>query len=411
MNSPAVIVIGAGPYGLSAGAFLRKVGVEAHVVGDVMSFWQEDMPRGLKLRSPLGASEIGSQIGDLTLSRFAAATGAALVNPLPVETFIDYGKWFQQQAVVDVDGRRVTRVERGPTGFVVWFDDGETVATSRVIVAAGIHDFAWRPPEFQVLPPSLASHSADHSSFDRFAGSTVAVVGGGQSALESAALLHESGANVEVLIRRPEMRILIGGRLRPYLGRLSFLAYPPEDVGPPGLNLLTVRPNLFKRFPRTLQTKMARRAIRPAGASWLVPRLEPVTVSTAVSPVSAQARNGSIEIRLSDGSSRTADHVVCATGFRIDVRHYDFLHEDLIAGLELVDGYPVLNRAFESSVPGLHFVGAPAAWSFGPLMRFVSGTWFTTHALTSAIAGRSVASPRASRRALTAGQPLSGETA
>jgi hypothetical protein len=384
-----VIVVGAGPFGLSAGAALRKSGLNAHVVGDVMSFWQQDMPRGLKLRSPIMASHIGDKGGPLTLHAFAAETGASLESPLAVETFVGYGKWFQAKTVADVDGRRVRRVERRPSGFLVTFDDGDTLESTRVVVAAGIDRFPWVPPQFEALVPSVASHSAHHSSLDRFAGARVIVVGGGQSALESAAQLHEAGAaSVEVLIRRPTMRILIGGRFRPYLGPLSFIAYPAEDVGPPGINLFTVRPNLFKQFPRPVQTKMARRAIRPAGASWLVPRLEPVTVTTSVTVADAAPDNGSVHLRLSDGSARIADHMLFATGFRIDVRRYEFVPPELAAALRLVDGYPVLDRAFQSSVPGLHFLGAPAAWSFGPLMRFVSGTWFTTRSLMQAIGAR-----------------------
>jgi hypothetical protein len=37
----------------------------------------------------------------------------------------------------------------------------------------------------------------------------------------------------------------------------------------------------------------------------------------------------------------------------------------------------------ESSTPGLHFLGAPAAWSYGPTMRFVSGSWYASAALTT----------------------------
>jgi hypothetical protein len=407
MSNIDLTVVGAGPYGLSAGAFLRRLGVKAHVVGDVMCFWRDDMPRGMKLRSPLRASEIGSQVGDLTLRVFAAESGTTLRNPLPVETFIEYGRWFQRKAVADVDSRRVTRIEHQRDVFRVWFDDGATISCRRVVVAAGIRPFAWTPPEFRALPADVASHTADHSNLERFSGSTVLVVGGGQSALETAALLGEAGARVEVLMRRPAIRILVGGRFRPYLGPASFLAYPPEDVGPPGLNLLTVRPNVFRHFPRGLQTKMARRAIRPAGASWLVPRLTQVVVTTGVFPIVAATGNQSVQLTLSDGSRREADHVIFGTGFRVDVARYEFLASDLIASLRLVDGYPVLNRGFESSIPGLHFVGAPAAWSFGPLMRFVSGTWFATHGLTTAITGRSLASPRARRNALTTAPEMS----
>ena len=95
-------------------------------------------------------------------------------------------------------------------------------------------------------------------------------------------------------------------------------------------------------------------------------------------------------ITLDDGSTRRADHVLLGTGFSVDVSRYEFLAPEITRSLYQVEGYPQLARGFESSVPGLHFMGAPAARSFGPLMRFVSGTQFAARALTSVVAGKSI---------------------
>ena len=76
------------------------------------------------------------------------------------------------------------------------------------------------------------------------------------------------------------------------------------------------------------------------------------------------------------------------TGYRVDVGRYEFLDENLLAGVDRIGGYPVLRYGLESSVPGLHFLGAPAAWSYGPLMRFVSGTWWAGNSLRQAVTGR-----------------------
>ena len=51
-------------------------------------------------------------------------------------------------------------------------------------------------------------------------------------------------------------------------------------------------------------------------------------------------------------------------------------------------GYPILNSGLESSLPGLHFVGAPASESFGPIMRFVVGTWYAGPVIARAATGR-----------------------
>lgn len=89
---------------------------------------------------------------------------------------------------------------------------------------------------------------------------------------------------------------------------------------------------------------------------------------------------------LDDGSRCTADHLLLATGSRVDVARYPFLSAELLRGLRHVGGYPVLSGAMESSVAGLHFLGAPAAVSFGPLMRFVSGSHYAATRLVRAIA-------------------------
>jgi hypothetical protein len=79
------------------------------------------------------------------------------------------------------------------------------------------------------------------------------------------------------------------------------------------------------------------------------------------------------------------DHVLLATGYLVDIAKYNFLNP-LLQQIKTVNGYPSLSRNFESSVHGLHFIGAPAAWSFGPLMRFVAGVDFAARRLTRGIA-------------------------
>jgi len=53
--------------------------------------------------------------------------------------------------------------------------------------------------------------------------------------------------------------------------------------------------------------------------------------------------------------------------------------------IERINGFPILNRDLETSVPGLHVVGAPAAYCFGPLLQFVSGTHFASRTLLRAV--------------------------
>jgi cation diffusion facilitator CzcD-associated flavoprotein CzcO len=340
------------------------------------------------LRSPYVASNIADPEQALTLDDYQADKNRRLSRPVPLEHFVDYGRWFQQKALPRIDPRRVARIEKNGA-FQLELADGESLRAKRVIVAAGIMPFAWKPSQFRELPPELASHSSEHRDLASFAGKDVVVIGGGQSALESAALLDEGGANVELLVRAPRIYYLRRAHgLSHRLGPLTRLLFDPAEVGPAGISRLVSAPNWYRRLPRAVQDRFSVRSLRPAGAAWLQPRLEHVPITLSASVVSARDSGGQVELTLSDGSSRRSDHVLLATGYRVDISAYPFLPAELLERIACVGGYPRLSRGFESSLSGLHFLGAPAAWSYGPLMRFVAGTEFSAPTLTSAILGR-----------------------
>src|SRR5262245_23519113 len=209
-------VVGAGPYGLAVASHLRAAGFEVRIFGKAMEFWDRQMPRGMLLRSPWNGSHIADPDRALTLDRFETTQHRTFSRPLPLEDFVRYGQWFQSQSLPDLDQRRVVRVECAGDGFRLSLEDGDNLWSKRVVIATGIGSFANYPAVFTSLPPELVSHTSDRVNQDlgRFAGKRVIVVGGGQSATESAALLNESGAEVEVLVRDPQLRFL---RPRPFL--------------------------------------------------------------------------------------------------------------------------------------------------------------------------------------------------
>lgn len=384
-----VAIVGAGPYGLSAAAHLRAAnGLDIRVFGEPMSFWERHMPKGMLLRSPLAGSHLSDPSRSLTLQDYENANKKQITAPLPLHRFTDYGRWFQSQAVPDLDPRNVDRVEKNGAGFHLTLEDGDTWNARRVIIAAGIMPFAWHPPEFRQLPIALASHACGHRDLSRFAGKKVAVIGAGQSALESAALLHEMGTEVEVLARGPFIRWLWRQKWFHTFQPVARLLYAPPDVGQAGLSHIVARPNLFRRMPRPWQNRLGKRAIRPAGAGWLNPRCEPIRIQTGTSVVSANQIGERVALKLSDATERHFDHVLLATGYRVDISRYPFLSGRVLESVRRIDGYPQLDSGFQSSVPGLHFLGAPAAWSFGPLMRFVAGAGFAATAVTRGILGK-----------------------
>lgn len=380
-----VVVVGAGPYGLSVAAHLNARGVNARVFGEAMSFWDRNMPEGMCLRSPWEASQLSDPRRSLTIDAFQTATGVRVSRPIPIGHFVDYGRWFQSRAVPNLEQRKVVEIERDTAGFRVILADGEVVRCGRVVIAGGISPFAVRPPQFTSIPRELASHSSEQRDLTCFRGKRVMVIGAGQSALESAALLHECQAEVELLVRDNTVQWTWQ---RPWLHTfrpVGAVLYAWPDVGPAFISHVVARPNLYRLLPRWLQDSWRAKSIRPNGVGWLKPRLRDVTVSTGLAVLTASARGNQVELKLTDGSHELVDHVLMATGYRVNVRKYEFLSASLLSKVRIMGGYPVLGRGFESSVPGLHFLGAPAVWSYGPLMRFVAGADFAARAVSQSV--------------------------
>jgi FAD-dependent urate hydroxylase len=380
-----VTIIGAGPYGLAAATYLRTASLETRIFGEPMGFWERQMPAGMCLRSNWMASHIADPRQELTLDAFCRENGNHVPKPIPLDRFVAYGHWYQHQRVQDVDIRKVQSVELAPESFKVTLTDGEQFSSRRVVVATGISAFAARPPQFDNVPTELASHSSEHTDLGKFSRKRVIVVGCGQSALESAALLKEAGAVVEVIAREKIMNwVGLHPRLH-HLGIISQMLYSTRDVGPAGISRLVSIPHLFRKLPRALQDRIAYRAIRPAGSGWLRPRLVGVPITLGRKIVMASEEGSQLRLQLDDRSERLVDHALLATGFRVDVSKYPFLSPALLARLQTANGFPILKRGLESSIPGLHFLGKCAAWSFGPLLGFVSGTEFASTELVHSL--------------------------
>ena len=379
-----VAIVGAGPFGLSSATHLKAKGIGIGIFGDPMSFWQNHMPAGMYLRSNWEASQIADPHQKLTLEHFKADTGLQFEQPIPLERFVEYGQWYQQKGVRELSRRQVTNVERNGNGFRISLDDGQTVTSKRAIIATGIAHFPYIAPELSGHPKTHVTHSSDHSDLSLFRGKQVLVVGGGQSALDAARILHSYDSKVEIVAKQEQIRWVGQHRWLHHLGFLSWCLYSNFDVGPAGISRLVGFPNVFRRLPRAWQDPISYRATRPAGTGWQKPYLDKVPITLGTLVASSEILGDRVHLKLSNGTDRLVDHVVVATGYKCDTSRYGFFGQGIREGLKTVKGSPVLARGLESSVPGLHFVGKPAAWSFGPLLNFISGAHFASAELLRA---------------------------
>ena len=391
-----VAIIGAGPYGLSTAAHLHARKIETRIFGEPMEFWKRQMPRGMFLRSAPSASSLDDAEDRFRLGAYRSSHNLPNTKPVPIDEFVRYGEWFQEQAVPHVERRRVVELAQDSHGFRLRLDDGEEFNARRVVVATGISPFAYRPAHLEGLPEELVSHTLGHSDLSRFAGKKVAVLGGGQSALESAAILCDVGAEVEVVARATKLNWLaavpedasLTTRVRRILGAMA-RPQALDIMGPRFVVWLVAWPRVFRKSPQALQDFLTARAVRPAGSGWLRPRLVKARMTLGATVTAASPAGSQVQLRLSDGTDRRVDHLLLGTGYRVDVRRYPFFTPGLRQAVETKDGYPELDVGFESSVTGLHFMGTPSANSFGPSCRFVAGTRYASRAVSRFIAARS----------------------
>jgi FAD-dependent urate hydroxylase len=392
-----VAVVGAGPYGLSLAAYLRAAGVDYRHFGMPMRLWQTAMPQGMLLKSEGFASNISDPDGTHTLEAFCKATNrpyASYERPVPLDTFVSYGQWFQSGLGLAVEEVLVTGITQRDGAFELNLDGAERVLARKVVVAIGVEHFAYVPEPLSELPPELCTHSSAHSDLAAFRGQEVIVVGAGQSGLESATLLHENGVAVQLLVRKGEV---IWGGLPVPLDRplLQRLRKPKGGLGPGwGAWFYSNHPDLFARLPQ--RTTAHRTALRPAGAWWLRSRVEgqfPVMVGHAMTWAKPQDGRVRLGVTTPGGASREleADHVIAATGYRTDLTRLAFLSEAIRSRLRTVAGSPAVGHDYQSSVAGLYFVGAAVAPTFGPVTRHVFGTYHAAPVVArqvAAVSGR-----------------------
>jgi lysine/ornithine N-monooxygenase len=390
-----VAVVGAGPYGLSLAAHLQANEISFRIFGNPMSAWQTRMPAGMYLKSEGCASNLSDPSSSFTLDRYCRDNGLPYGHyalPVPLNTFIRYGLAFQRRLVPNVEEAWVMAIERRDAGFQLRLGTSEVVWARRVVVAVGLTYFEHLPMIVRGLPPEYVSHSSHHADLSVFRSQDVTVLGGGQSALETAALLSESGADTRVLVRRPA----VAWNPMPSAGRRSLrqrIRRPMSGLGP-GLRTFfyAEMPMVFHRLPQETRVQAVRSALGPAGAWWLRQRLEdrvPIMGGRVVSH--AQLIGDRVRLRVEKAdrveSEFLTDHVIAATGYRVNLESVPFLDASLLTQVRRVRNGPALSATFESSVTGLHFVGEAAAETFGPVMRFVYGTGFTSRRLTRHILG------------------------
>src|SRR5579864_354490 len=388
-----IAIVGAGPYGLSLAAHLRQHSHSFRIFGRPMDSWLSHMPKGMMLKSDGFASDIYDPNGEFTLRRFCAERKIEYADtgiPVQLNTFASYGVAFTERMVPELENRTVVSLDFTPGGFLLGLDNGETLTAKRVVLATGITHFSYIPSELSALPPDLVSHSFHHYDLTCFRGRNVVVIGGGSSALDLAGLLSDAEAQVQLMARKSALKFHSGPAAAP-IPLWKRIRHPRSGLGPGWRSCFFAdAPAALFHLPERLRLHLVRTTLGPSGGWFIrdkvIGRL-PLLLGHTVVGAQAQAGKACLRVRNGDGREQqlVADHVIAATGYRVDLTRLPFLSTRVRSKIKLVNGTPVLSTSFESSVPGLFFAGLASASNFGPVMRFAFGARFAARTLTRAL--------------------------
>jgi thioredoxin reductase len=415
-----VAIIGAGPYGLSLATYLRAANVEFRIFGKPMEPWKLGMPPGMLLKSHPWSSSLYDPASSFTLRQFCAERGIPYhdsLMPLPLETFVAYGEAFQARFAPDVEPKLLSGLELTRKGFRATFNDGDVVTARRIVLAIGVHPFKYVPSILSHLPAEVLSHSGDHGPLDKFEDKHVTLLGSGASATDLAALLHEEGVSVSLIARATELNFADPPRmqrslLRRLIHSLKPLIHPGSGIGSGWLlKACADAPWLIHTLPERWRLHLAATALGPLGHSSVRSRVIgklPLFLGRSLESAKVICDKVHLGVTMSDGTREVlkTDHVIAATGYKVNLNQLGFLDRGLLSRIRMVENTPILSTDYESSVPGLHFVGPASVNSFGPVTRFVFGAIHPSrrlaHHFSGVLTGRSTFVPIGSSEATAA---------
>jgi thioredoxin reductase len=392
MPTTDTVIIGAGPYGLSLAAHLSAADVPHHILGQPMQAWKEVMPPGMLMRSEAFASSLNAPTRQYTVEEYFRLHGLPYQRVgmhFPLETFVDYALWFQKNLVGHVRPVDVCNMQHAEGMFHLSLSDGTSLAARRVVIALGLKGFEQSPAVLQGLPKQYVSHSGIYGRLSWAREKDIVIVGGGQSALGLAALFHETGARIRVLVREPSLTW--NSKPDHTRGVISRLMSPEGGLGAGWRShIISEYPFLFRMLDRQRRKRMVETSWGPSGAWWLRDRVADkieVLLGSEVRHACVENDRVILRVKSENGESTlAADHVIAATGFKTDIRRYGFLSREIIDSMSAIDGVPELTHDFESNMRGLYIIGPASAYSFGPAMRFIYGSKYAAPRVTRHIA-------------------------
>lgn len=361
-----VLIIGAGPFGLAISAYARHLEIDHLIVGKPMEFWKAHMPEGMVLRSSFDWHL--DPLNEDTIERFLETQGVAPADaePLSLPFYLSYAKWFQEKKGIEpipVYVQSLDRVDGAHPCFRAVMEDGRVIVAEKVVISLGFKHFTNLPPELiGLLPAGRYSHTCDIVNFTDLKEKNCLIVGGRQSAFESAALAHEAGARaVHVSCRHdtPAFTTSDWSWVEPLT---EAMVHDPgwfRNLSPAEKEEVNARfwaEGRLKLEP-WLESRIRKESIH------LWPNSQLVTCN--------ELPSGELSVRLDNGNSFNVDHVILATGYKVDVEKVPLLSRgNILDQLASRNGFPELDTEFQTNISNLFMTSMMATQDFGSFYAF-----------------------------------------
>ena len=347
-------------------AYAQHLGIDHVIAGKAMDFWQANMPKGMYLRSacdwhldPVDVATIEAYLDTMSLM-------PADVEPLSLDFYLGYTRWFQAQKQINalpVFVQRLDTLNGDGSGFRATLADGGTIMARHVVMALGFKHFKYVPDDLRpLLPAGRFEHTCDLVDFANLSGKRCLIIGGRQSAFEWTALMREAGAAAIHVSHRHDSP--------------AFAAADWSWVNPL-VDAMVDNPGWFRNLTPAQKDEVNHRLWaegRLKVEPWLASRVLQETVTlwpnTRVSACRELA-SGEIEVTLNTGNQFHVDHIVLATGYKVNMAQVPLLADgNVLAQLHTRNDFPVLDEHFQTNIPGLYVTSMPATQDFGPFFAF-----------------------------------------
>jgi FAD-dependent urate hydroxylase len=379
-----LLIVGAGPFGLSLAAYVAHQKIEHMVLGKSMDFWKSNMPRGMLLRSACDWHLDPLNVHTIEAYLKTRQQTPADVEPISLELYLAYAEWFRRQKRIEPVPEMVARLDYSAGGsaypFAAHLDGGNTVHARRVALAVGFRYFKNIPTELaEILPAGSFSHTCDLVDFAPLKGKRCLVIGGRQSAFEWTALLLEAGASaIHVTHRHATPQFMEAD----WSWATSVVAAMPDNPG----WYRSLSPEGQQDAQHRLWAE-GRLKLEP----WLLPRIERdnVTIWPRTRLVSClEGPAGDYAVTLDSGDTFRVDHIILASGYKVDIERVPFLAVgNILPALHSRNGFPILDIGFQTNIPGLYITSMAATQDFGPFFAFTVSVNASARIIGAALAG------------------------